>query len=171
MYTYILILRILHIAFGVLWAGTALFMVFFVFPAVERSGPDGAKIMPAITGTNKFPQVLTLAASLTIITGYLLMWQLSAGFTPGWFSTKYGMSLSIGGATATIAFLQVLFINLPTIKRSQAIAQSAGAKGGIPSEEERNQLMKLRNRVFLSTRWIAFWLIITIVTMAGARYF
>ena len=39
------------------------------------------------------------------------------------------------------------------------------------SEEERVELLKISKRVFLSTRWIAFWLIIAIVTMAGARYF
>jgi len=171
MYTYLLILRILHIVCGVFWTGTALVMVFYIFPAVERSGPEGGKIMQAITGTNKFPQVITLVAAVTVTTGYLLMWQLSAGFTPSWFSSKYGMSLGIGGLAALIAFLQALFINLPTIRRSQGIARQIASNGGVPSEEHRSMLMKLRNRVFLSTRLIAFWLIIAVITMAGARYF
>jgi hypothetical protein len=171
MHIYLLVLRIIHITCGVFWAGTALLMVFYIFPAVGRSGPDGGKIMQAITGTNKFPQVLTLVATLTLLSGYLLLWQLSAGFTPAWFTSKYGMALSTGGFTATIAFLQVMFINLPTIKRTQAIGQMVASKGGTPSEEQRTELMKLRNRVFLSTRWIAAWLLIAVITMAGARYF
>src|SRR5687768_7076227 len=102
MHYYLIILRILHIAFGILWAGTALLMVFYIFPAVEKAGAEGGKIMQAITGTNKFPQVLTAAATITVVTGYLMMWQLSAGFTPAWFQSKYGMSLGMGGFTALI---------------------------------------------------------------------
>ncbi len=171
MYIYLLVLRLLHIGCGIMWAGTALMMVFYIFPAVERSGPDGGKILQAITGTNRFPQMITVVSSLTIITGFLLIWQLSSGFSAEWFSSKSGRSLAIGGSVSFIAFLQVVLINLPAILRTQTIGKSVAAKVGIPSEEERDELLKNRKRVFLSTRWIAFWLIIAIVTMAGARYF
>lgn len=146
-------------------------MTFFVFPAVETSGPEGGKILSAITGTNRFPQVLTWVSALTVLTGYLMMWHLSGGFALGWFTTRYGMSLALGGATALIAFLQVFFINRPGIYRVQSIGRDVAAKGGVPSDEERNEMMKIRKRVVLSTRWIAFWLMISIVSMAGARYF
>jgi putative copper export protein len=171
MYIYLLILRILHIACGIFWTGTALMMVFYIFPAVARSGPDGGKIMQAITNTNKFPNVISLVATVTVLTGYLLMWQLSAGFTPAWFSSRYGIALSIGGFTASIAFVQVILINRPGIIRMQAIGKAVAAKGGVPSDAETNEVGKIRQRIIQSTRLIAFWLIITVVTMAGARYF
>ena len=171
MYTYLLVLRILHILCGAFWTGTALVMVFYIFPAVERSGPDGGKILQAITGTNRFPQVLAWVATITVVTGLLLMWQLSHGFIPAWFLSKYGASLATGGLTAFIAFLQVVFINCPMINRTKAILQRVGTDRRLPNESERNELMTIRRTVIFSTRLIALWLVIAVVTMAGARYF
>jgi uncharacterized membrane protein len=171
MYYYLLTLRILHIACGVMWAGTAFLLALYIFPAIIRSGPDGGKMMQAITSTNKFPVVLTLASLITVLSGLLLMWQLSAGFNGAWFGTKYGMALSTGGLTALIAFLQAFFINRPGVLRMQAIAGAAAAKGGPPSEADRSELQRIRDRVYLSTKWIGVWLLIAVVMMAGARYF
>jgi hypothetical protein len=39
--TYLLILRLLHIGCGISWAGTVIFVAFFIDPAVKSSGPDG----------------------------------------------------------------------------------------------------------------------------------
>jgi uncharacterized membrane protein len=170
MYTYLLVLRIVHIACGVFWAGTAFFLAYYVFPAVIKSGPDGPKIMTAITGIRKFPTVLTLAALLTVLSGILLMWQLSGGFAGIWFTSTYGMILTLGGITATIAFFQALFINKPGVQKLQEIGSSVTARGGAPTDEERNVMMKLRARIFFSTQLIAFWLLVTVVTMGIARY-
>jgi len=170
MYIYLLILRILHIGCGVFWAGTALFMTFYVFPAVIKAGPDGAKITQAIMGTNKMPVVLAIISFITVLTGILLMWNLSAGFTADWFNSKYGTSLTVGGITATIAFVQALAINRPGAMRMQLIGQEIAKRGGPPKPEELAEMGKLRSRIFLSTRWIAVWVTISVVTMGAARY-
>jgi uncharacterized membrane protein len=170
MYYYLLILRILHITGGVMWAGAAFFMAFYLFPAVIRSGPDGGKMMQAISNTNKFPVVIAIVSSITVLTGVLLVWHLSYKFTPAWFGTRYGLSLTIGGVTAIIAYLQALFINRPGITRIQEIGSAAAARGGAPNELERTELGKLRDKIYFSTRLIAFWLFITVITMASARY-
>jgi hypothetical protein len=171
MHLYLLTLRILHITFGVFWAGTAFLMVFYIFPAVKRAGTEGSKILQAITATNKFPQTLALAATITVATGFLLMRQLSNGFTPEWFGSKYGMSLATGGIAATIAFLQVVLINIPSFNRTSTIMKTVAATGGVPSEEQRLELKKIGHRVIFSTKLIAFWLALAVITMAGARYF
>jgi uncharacterized membrane protein len=170
MYIFLLTLRIIHIACGVFWAGSILFLTFYVFPAVERSGPDGGKIMQAITGTNKFAQVLALTALLTILSGVLLIWKLSGGFTPDWFSTNYGLSLTTGGTFAIVAFVQGMAINRPGVARMEKIAKEIGSRGGPPSESERAEMMKIRNRIILSSRLMALWLSVAVITMAIARY-
>jgi hypothetical protein len=154
-----------------MWTGTAFVMALYVFPAVIKSGTDGGKMMQAITGTNKFPTMLAIVSTVTIITGYLLMWQLSAGFNPAWFESKYGMSLGIGGGFALIAYFMAVFINRPGINRMQAIIAGAAARGGAPSAPERDELMTIRTRVYTSTRWLAIFLAIAVIAMAGARYF
>jgi hypothetical protein len=171
MHTYLVILRILHIACGVMWAGTAFIMAFYIFPAVNKSGPDGPKMMQAISGTNKFPLMLMIVSTLTLLSGFLLMWQLSAGFNGAWFLSKYGMSLAIGGGAALIAFLQGFAINRPALLRMQAIGAAVAAAGKGPSEQERVELLSIRSRIYFSSLLIAGWLLVAVVTMAGARYF
>jgi hypothetical protein len=53
----------------------------------------------------------------------------------------------------------------------QTIAGIAAARGGVPTEAERGELMRIRSRVYTSTKLIALFLAITVITMAGARYF
>lgn len=170
MYIYLLILRLLHVGCGVFWAGTAMFLAFYVFPAAVKAGPDGAKIIQAIMGTNKMPTVLTFISLITVLSGLLLMWNLSAGFDVEWFTTKYGVSLAIGGTTATIAFLQALLINRPGALRMQVIGQEIARRGGPPTPDELMALGKIRARIILSTQWIAVWLIVSAITMGIARY-
>jgi uncharacterized membrane protein len=170
MYSYLLLLRIVHISCAVFWAGTVLFFAFYLFPAVIRSGPEGGKIMQAVTGTRQLPLVLTVLGTLTAITGLLLMWELSYGFTPSWFTTKYGLSLTVGSIAAIVTLLQGFLINKPGVERMQAIGKTVAQRGGPPTPEETSEISKIRAKVFLSTQLMAVWLIISIVTMGAARY-
>jgi uncharacterized membrane protein len=170
MHLYLVVLRILHITGGVYWVGTILFLNFYVFPAVRNSGPDGGKIMQAITSTNKFAIVLSLVAIVTLLSGLLLLYQLSGGFAAEWFSSRYGMLLSIGGLTAIVAFVQGILINKPSVERIGAIGKQIQIRGGLPTETEKAEMLSLRERIFLSTKWLSLWLTITVVTMAIARY-
>lgn len=170
MHVYLILLRILHIVGGIFWAGTILFFAFYLFPAVIRSGPEGGKIMQVVTGTRKLPLVLTTAGLITVISGLLLIWELSKGFTLSWFNSKYGIALSIGGITAIIALLQGFLINKPGVERMQAIGKAAAMRGGPPTPDELNEIGRIRARVFLSTQWLAIWIIISVVMMSVARY-
>jgi uncharacterized membrane protein len=167
---YLVLLRILHIVSAVFWAGTILFFALYLFPAVVRSGPDGGKIMQAVTGTRKLPTVLTIMGLTTIISGLLLIWELSEGFTSSFFNSKYGIALSVGGTTAIIALLQGFLINKPGVEQMQAIGKTVAMRGGPPTQEELTEIGRIRNRVFLSTQWMAIWITISVVMMSVARY-
>ena len=170
MYVLLLLLRIIHIGCGVFWAGSILFLAFYVFPAVQRSGPDGGKFMQAISSTNRFAQVLPLMALLTILSGAVLMWRQSGEFTPEWFATKYGLSLTIGGALAVIALIQGMSVNKPAVTRIERIGQRIQAHGGVPNDAERAEMIALRARVIGSTQLLAVWLSLAVIAMAIARY-
>src|SRR5437763_9946864 len=37
--------RALHVLFGAIWLGMAVFASFFVMPAIQEAGPEGGKVM------------------------------------------------------------------------------------------------------------------------------
>src|SRR5688500_17413575 len=86
--TYMLILRLLHVGFGVFWAGSALNFVLFVMPALKASGPEGVKCMQAL-GRTGYPIAMMLSALTSIIAGVLLIAKISGGFNPVWFSSLH----------------------------------------------------------------------------------
>ena len=167
---YMIILRILHIVCGVLWAGGIFMLAWFIIPAVNASGPEGGKVMRQIGATNHFSSVLALAATLNIVTGLLLYWRDSNGLSADYLSSQQGISFSTGMITAIIAYLMGLTINRPGTERMVRIGNEIAAAGGKPTEGQMAELGRIRTRLFSSTRYMAILLLITVATMAIARY-
>ena len=65
--TSVIVGRLIHILAGVFWVGAMVFVTVFLLPAIRETGPDGAKIMAAIT-RRRFMQVMPVVAILTIVT-------------------------------------------------------------------------------------------------------
>jgi hypothetical protein len=167
--SYILILRLIHIVCAVFWAGGTLYLAGFVIPAVKSLGPDGAKFMQQLSKTNKLPLIMSLAGTLTVVAGILLIWELSNGES-AWFGTNYGMTLTIAGTLAILAYLVGITMNLPTINRMNSLGQTIAASGGPPSAEQQSQLMALRKKLFMATNIIAVLLFCAVIGMSIARY-
>jgi hypothetical protein len=167
--TYIIILRLLHIGFGVFWAGSVIFFALFIMPSLKAAGPDGAKFMQAL-GKSGYPIAAMIAALITIISGFLLIWKLSHGFEPMWFKSWYARILTTGAAIAIIAFIIGFFINRPSAARINKIGEAIAKQGAGPTPEQMNEMMLLRKKIFKATNYIALLLALTIVSMSIFRY-
>jgi len=167
--TYIIILRILHIGFGVFWAGTVIFFAFFLAPAIKATGPEGGKVIQQL-GKSKYPIVIMIAALITITAGILLIGKLSNGFQSSWFTTTYSKVLTTGGALSIIAFILGFTINRPVAARINKIGNDIAKAGGPPTNEQMQQLMRLRKKLFTTTNYIAALLILTVIAMSIFRY-
>lgn len=167
--TYLLILRLLHIVFGVFWAGSAIYFALFIIPAVKASGPEGAKFMQQLSKTG-FPIVIMISALITIIAGILLIWKLSGGFQSAWFSTSYAMVLTTGGGLAIISFLIGFTVNRPAANRLLKIGQTIAQQGAPPTAEQMQQLTAIRKRLFTASNIIAGLLILVVIAMSIFRY-
>ena len=168
--TIALVLRLLHIVLGVFWAGVVFFLVLYLGPAIQRAGPDGGMVMQEINKA-RFFEVMPLAALITIATGVWLMWLVSNGFDTPFFSSRWGISLSVGGAAAIVAFVIGVFIMRPATTRMLELGpQMASAS----SDEERQQLgaemQTLQARSRAASVWVAWLLLIAVAGMAAARY-
>lgn len=168
--TYNLILHIVHISCGLFWGGAALMLHFFIMPAVQRSGPDGAKMMGTIMATRNLPAVLMVNAILTVVAGLMMMDYISGHFQGSWFGSNMGIILSIGGTTGIVAFLIGLLVNKPAASKIAKISAEMAQSGNPPTEAQTAELTANRAKIIMGIRIIAWLIIVTIVCMAGAHY-
>jgi len=168
--TYLLILRLLHIGCGVTWAGTVVFVAFFLDPAVKSAGPDGVKFMQQLVKTNRFPVVIMLLPIITVLAGCLLIWRVSGGLQTLWLSTTNGKVLTTGAVLAIIGFLIGMTVNRPASFKIAKIGKAIASAGGPPTTAQLTELNQLGKRLSIASRIIAFLLIIAIVSMSVFRY-
>jgi len=168
--TYLLILRLLHIGCGITWAGTVIFVAFFLDPAVKSVGPDGTRFMQQLVKTNRFPIVMMVLAIITVLAGSLLIWKVSGGLQTIWLSTKNGKVLTTGGVLAIIAFLIGFTVSRPVSFKIAKIGQAIAIAGTPPSTAQLEELVRLGKRLSSASKIIAYLLIFTIVGMSIFRY-
>lgn len=165
-----LVLRLIHIVLGVFWAGTLFFLVLFLAPALGRVGPDAGKVMVQMNRA-RFFEIMPLAALITILSGLWLMWILSDGFDAAFFSSRWGLTLTVGGSCALLAFLIGTVVMRTATLRLLALAPRMAAAA---SDEERSalgaQMEALRRRSRTSSLWVAALLLVAVASMAAARY-
>ena len=120
---YPLTLKLIHIFFGIIWAGGIFIMVLFIMPAAKKLGSDGGKFMQQLAQTNNFLIVLNISAILTILSGALIFWRISANMDTDWLKSGYGIFLSIGSILALTAYLLGLFVQRPAAMKIVATTQ------------------------------------------------
>ncbi|MCP4423851.1 MAG: hypothetical protein GY803_05100, partial [Chloroflexi bacterium] len=131
-----IVLRLIHIIAGVFWAGAGLMNVGFVSPAAKKAGPEGGKFMQTLVQQTQFSHVMDIAAILTILSGSWLIWIISGGFQLEWLATRKGLSLTIGGLTAIIAYALAWIIIKPTLARIGQLGKEMASAGGPPGPEQ-----------------------------------
>jgi len=164
------VLRLVHIVFGVFWAGTIFFFVSFLEPSIRAVGPDGGKVMLQLF-SRRFLTVLPATAGLSILSGLALLWINSVGFDPRYMGSRLGIGLSIGAACALIAFAIGMLVMRPAAARIWTIMRTLPQ---ISDDSERAARIAeadgLRARTRLSARWVAAFLFGAVAAMAVARY-
>jgi len=168
---YLNILRLLHIVCAIFWGGALMYLALFIVPAVKALGPDGGKFMQQLSRTNKLPLVMSIAGTLTVLGGILLIERLSGGFEMSWFGTPHGIIISIGGTLAIIAYVIGLSVNKPAVDKMAAIGAAAGKAGGPPTPEQMQELQRLREKLFWGVNAMAYLVLGAAVAMSIVRYF
>src|SRR6478609_1622671 len=125
----LILLRLIHILFGVFWAGTAIFNALFLIPAVRALGPAGGPVMQEIAQKRKLPIYFMVAGLLTVLSGIGLYWHDSQRFTNGFMRSGGGMTFGIGGAIALVTLLLGIFVVTPAAMRASALGGAIAAGG------------------------------------------
>jgi uncharacterized membrane protein len=165
----VIVMRLLHVVLGVFWAGTLLFTAFFLQPAVRDTGPDGGKVMGALVGRGLMT-AMPVAAILTIVSGLGLYARISGGFSPEYMRSAAGMIYGIGGVTAIIGLATGMGLIRPSMTKAAALMQSASQATGADREAKLAEVQALRLRAAAAGNIVTALILVSIVTMAIARY-
>jgi uncharacterized membrane protein len=164
-----ILMRLLHVGLGVFWAGALFFMAWFLIPSVREAGPDGAKVVQALQRRG-FMTLVPISAIITILSGLVLMWRVSAGFQPEWSRSPTGMALGIGAVAAIIGFGIGIGVMRPATMKAGALAETLGKLEAGARDARMAEVQALRMRSAKAAQWVAGLLTIAVVTMAVARY-
>jgi hypothetical protein len=99
-----LLVRVAHVATAALWFGATAFLVLYLVPTVQQSGPAGGQVMSNLTrrGFNNF---MASVAGTTVLSGIWLYWRFTGGFDPVVSSTHAGIAFGVGGLSGLIALI------------------------------------------------------------------
>jgi uncharacterized membrane protein len=165
----LILLRIVHICFGVFWAGGVMFMNFIVGPSLAAAGPDGFTVMREMNNRRYFHVILG-AGLMTILSGLELLRRDSGNYSAGWFRSPMGIGLSTGMLAAIVAFLIGLLAVMPAMKRMGMLATQMAlaapeARGGLME-----QVTAARARLVAFGAVGTLFIVIAVLAMAVARY-
>ncbi len=164
----ILVLRIIHITFGVFWAGSAMLAASFIEPTVRKAGPEGGKFMLGLARAG-FARAMLGAGVITVLAGLSLYWIASGGLRLAWITSAQGLTLGLGGLSALVGLGVGYFLQFRTIARMQAIGGQVQAAGGTPTPEQGAEMAQasqtLRSAGVLNAGLLGF----TVLCMAAAQ--
>lgn len=166
----LLLLRLLHIVPGVLWAGWAFALPLFIEPATRAAGPAGGAFMQALTGKTPLVKFLTWAPILVIVSGVWLLWIVSGGLDPIWLGSLHGATLATGSLIGIVAFVYGMLFVRPLAARMGQIGGAIAASGMPPTPEQLAELGNIRDTMRRNARVIGSLLAMCVALMAVSRY-
>lgn len=161
----LIILRLIHIAAGAFWAGSALMIALVLLPGVRKAGPGGERGLPMA----QISQAMSLTSLLTTLSGLLLYGWVSR-FAWGWIASPLGIGFTLGSLAGLAAFLLGLLSTGPTAKKLAALGGQLAAAGGPPNPEQLAELGRLQAKLATSSTRSTILATAALALMAVARY-
>ena len=164
----LIVLRIIHILCGTIWVGAAVFMGFFLGPALQTMGPAAGQVMGGLQ-KRKFMVVLPVVAVLAMLSGLRLMMIMSGNFGPGYFQTPVGRTFAGAGLLAILAFVVGILVNRPTMEKMGTLQQSMSSDP-VSKDAIAAEIRRLQKRMVVAGSVVTFMLLAAAIGMAIARY-
>ena len=166
MNTEFVVLRIVHIAFGAFWVGSALFLVLILEPRLKTLGPTIQRpVMGALMPV--MGPALGISGVITIAAGVYLALRLRWGHLDTFLDTGWGWAILVGFMASVGAMSSGVTTGVMANRMSRLGREIEGRP---PTPEEAGQLQRLAARLTLLGRTTAVLLLIAVAAMASARY-
>lgn len=168
---YLIVLRFAHVIASVCWAGGALIFFWFVEPTARALAPTGMQFVQHLINKRRYNVFMGISSTLTVLSGVLLLWQVTGGRLLDYAQTGPGLGFMFGSMVGIGVYFVGMFGIKPRAENLGRIGTAIQAAGGPPTPEQAAQLQKL-DREMSSLSRIDFWLVaLAMALMATARYF
>ena len=165
----LLMLRVIHLLGGTFWAGTLLFMSYFLLPSFGEAGPAAGAVAAGLEKRKIFTW-LPVVALLTILTGLRLLMIASGGFGGAFFGTTQGQAYLVAAVASVVALVIGLTVSRPSaLAAGRIVAQlqnaAPDARAGLAE-----QAAVLRLKSAKAVRVVALLVLLSALLMSVARY-
>ena len=168
--TVLLIARVVHIGSAMIWFGGAIIGGFFLQPTARALGAAGQPFMEHLLKRRGLGILFPVVAGLTVLSGAALYWRDSGGLQTAWIASSSGLTFTIGGLAAIVAFVGGLVLIGPSVAKQAAVEAELASGDGVPTEHQSERLARADRRMQLASRLDLPLLILASVTMAVGRY-
>lgn len=165
----VVILRMAHIVFGMLWVGLAIASVVVFHPLAKQFFPNekgGNRLLMHLYSKSMLPKLFPVAAIVTTVAGLYITGRLFAASGGAWLNSTAMGVLYLGMLVGLLAFGHGIGLGTLTAKYAKA-ARAALADG--PTEETGN-LVELEGRLDRSSRISLVLTLVALIAMSSARY-
>lgn len=164
----VLVLRILHVAGGVLWVGTAVFYLFLLVPAVRASESSGQKLMQNL-GPRMGP-FMGFVTTITVLSGALLYARFFTGGISFIWTTGAGFAFTVGALAAIASYVMGVTIFGKTQDKIGALGAAMASAGGPPKPDQVSEMNRLQTFLMKAYQVDIVLLVVALAAMAMARY-
>ncbi len=167
---YLLVLRFVHIIASVCWAGGAFVFFLFIEPTAKALAPTGMEFVKYMVTKRRFSIFMVIASSLTVLSGALLIWQVTGGYWREYISTGPGLGFTLGSIVGILVYLVGMFGVNPRALRMAKLGEEIQAAGGPPTPAQNAEMQKL-DKEMSRLGLLDFVLVaLSLSLMATARY-
>ena len=156
-------LRLIHIITAAAWFGSALMLVLFLTPMVQREGVEGSRLIQRMVraGLTKWMAILS---GVGVLAGFALYARNAAYSGAGWSQTRVGMTLGIGGVLGLAAAI----IGVAVVGRAAKKIADLGDTLGSPETETTR--IQAQDRLSRAGMLAVVLIVLSTAAMAVARY-
>jgi uncharacterized membrane protein len=167
---YLLILRFIHIVASVCWAGGGFIFFLFVEPTAKSLAPTGMQFVQYMVTKRRFSIFMVISSTLTVLSGALLIWQLTGGQLLSYMKTGPGLGFTLGSIAGIVVYFVGMFGVNPRAVKLAKIGEAIKAAGGPPTPAQGAELHRLDKE--MSVLGLADFILVAVSLglMASARY-
>lgn len=166
----LILARLLHIVFGAIWVGTAVFLAVFLLPTIRAVGPAGGAVMQHLAQVKRLSLYIMGFALIAVFSGGWLVWYDAGEKGMQWFQAGSGRFFGTGAVLAIIALAIGMSVSSPAARRIGALGASIQGAGRPPLPSELAEMQALGKRLGIGTMLVMVFVLGAVAFMSVARY-